>query len=87
MWQAGSILVNDLIDAYGESTVQRCFKKARAWLTCNPEKLKTTRGMPKFLNRWLAYEDKPLKQSNNSLTKDVRTTAKIVKGRPTVEGW
>lgn len=87
MWCAGEVLARNLILAYGAATTLKCFTRARAWLHCNPDKLKTEMGMPRFLNRWLSSDDRPVQQPNNSLTKDVRTTAKIVKGKPTVEGW
>ena len=39
--------------AYPHLDLEAEYAKARAWLVSNPKKLKTVRGMPAFLNRWL----------------------------------
>lgn len=41
------------VDTYGKANVDSEFGKANFWLTSNPSKRKTPRGMKKFLGSWL----------------------------------
>jgi hypothetical protein len=87
-WQCDSKTVVGLVMAYGETAVRAAFPRARMWLIAHPERRKTQKGMLRFLNRWLATPSTPgYMHNSNSLTRNVTSTAKIVKGRPTVQGW
>lgn len=87
-WQADKVMVDAFIIAYGEAAVRTAFPRAKMWLLAHPERRKTQKGMLRFLNRWLSTPSTPgYVHNKNSLNRDVRTTTKIVKGRPTVEGW
>lgn len=47
-------LIESLEAAYGRLLVWDEFPKACMWLIANPRRMKTERGMPRFLNAWLA---------------------------------
>ena len=49
-------LTRDFVLAFGEEHVTKEFLKARSWLIANPTKLKTHRGMGRYLNSWLCRE-------------------------------
>ena len=49
-------LTRDFVLAFGEEHVTKEFLKARSWLIANPTKLKTQRGMGRYLNAWLCRE-------------------------------
>ena len=77
-------LVRDFILAFGEEHVRREFLKARSWLTANPEKRKTQRGMSRYLNAWLCRQAgmkrTPIKEANKS-------DSLLSNGNTTSEGW
>ncbi len=55
-------LLGDTLSDY-QSTFRRVavvseLRKAQLWLVANPARRKTARGMPRFLNAWLAREDR-----------------------------
>jgi len=76
-------LVRDFILAFGEEHVSREFLKARSWLTANPEKRKTQRGMSRYLNAWLC------RQAGMKRTpiKENKTDSLLSNGNTTSEGW
>lgn len=43
-------------DAYPAVDVLGELKRAKAWISANPDKRKTKKGMPRFLNGWLSQE-------------------------------
>jgi len=53
-WEADGDLLRLLSGAYPRLNVLGELEKARAWLTVNPSRRKTARGMPRFLKTWMA---------------------------------
>jgi hypothetical protein len=45
---------SDLCSAYGNRFISWESSQAFLWLQSNPTRLKTSRGMPRFLNGWMA---------------------------------
>ena len=77
-------LVRDFILAFGEEHVRVEFLKARSWLTANPEKRKTYRGMGRYLNTWLCHNSGVKRTSVKQL---LQTKSLISNGKQTQEGW
>ena len=40
--------------AYPDIDIQQEFQKMKAWLLSNPQRRKTLKGMPRFINSWLS---------------------------------
>lgn len=53
-WSLTQDRIDAWVEAYPGVDVHAECKKARAWLDANPAKRKTSKGMPKFLNGWIA---------------------------------
>jgi len=53
-WAIPPSLYRDLVALYPDVDVLGELRKARAWIITNPTRRKTARGMPRFLNSWLA---------------------------------
>lgn len=53
IYQVPTELVQAFMVAYGDGIYVE-FNKAALWLIANPRKRKTERGMPRFLNAWMA---------------------------------
>lgn len=49
----GKALLKDFLFVFSEPHVRMEFVKARSWLLANPTKMKTARGMGRYLNAWL----------------------------------
>lgn len=49
----GKPLLRDFLFVFSEPHVRMEFAKARSWLLANPTKMKTARGMGRYLNAWL----------------------------------
>ena len=56
-WELGDGLADALKATYRSADVDYELEKAYLWLKVNPERLKTARGMPRFLNTWLGRAD------------------------------
>jgi hypothetical protein len=54
MWEPSGALWKLICDFYDTTFVQDECALAAMWLTANPSRMKTARGMPRFLNGWLA---------------------------------
>jgi hypothetical protein len=54
MWEPSGKLWALICDFYDATFIADECKLALLWLTANPTRLKTARGMPRFLNAWLA---------------------------------
>jgi hypothetical protein len=52
-WAASEKQTKTLQDAFPAVSVLAEYAKARAWLESNRERLKTPRGMPRFLYGWM----------------------------------
>jgi hypothetical protein len=78
-------LVRDFILAFGEEHVRREFLKARSWLTANPEKRKTQRGMSRYLNAWLCNQAGMKRTPLKSIAP--KTDSLLSNGNTTSEGW
>lgn len=46
--------IQDMRECYPQIDIDRELIKMRAWLISNPNKLKTHRGMKRFINSWLS---------------------------------
>jgi hypothetical protein len=57
-WFPSYALWAKFCEVYGEVFVRSECAKALLWLECNPSRLKTVRGMPRFLNNWLSAAHK-----------------------------
>lgn len=55
-WQASDEQIDGWSDAYPAVDVVAELRRAKAWLDSNPNKRKTARGMPAFLNRWMSRQ-------------------------------
>jgi hypothetical protein len=53
-WELKESLASTLREAYPVIDRRSEYTKAKAWLVANPDSQKTSRGMAKFLNAWLA---------------------------------
>ena len=53
LWHLSEVKLNSYLEAYKGVDVERELRKAAQWLIDNPQKRKTARGMPRFLNGWL----------------------------------
>jgi hypothetical protein len=53
-WRVTQALFESWVEAYPAVDVLAQIKAAAAWCESNPSKRKTKRGMPAFINRWLA---------------------------------
>jgi hypothetical protein len=49
-------LYDEYVEAYPGVSVMAELAKMRAWLMSNPTRMKTLRGMPRFMNDWLSKE-------------------------------
>ena len=78
-------LVRDFILAFGEEHVQREFLKARSWLTANPEKRKTQRGMSRYLNAWLCRNAGMKRTPIKAVAP--KTDSLLSNGNDSSEGW
>ncbi|MFP4501187.1 MAG: hypothetical protein ACLFTT_09330 [Candidatus Hydrogenedentota bacterium] len=65
-WTPPNDLLNELAAAFPAVDLEGELRRARAWLVSNSSKRKTARGMPKFLNGWLARAGKNEKQQTNT---------------------
>jgi hypothetical protein len=54
MWEPSGALWKLICDFYDTTFVQDECALAAMWLTANPSRMKTARGMPRFLNGWLS---------------------------------
>ena len=54
MWEPSGALWKLICDFYDATFIADECSLAVMWLTANPTRLKTARGMPRFLNGWLA---------------------------------
>jgi hypothetical protein len=77
-------LVRDFILAFGEEHVRREFLKARSWLTANPEKRKTRRGMSRYLNSWLCHQ---AGMKRTPIKETTKTDSLLSNGNTKSEGW
>lgn len=78
-------LVRDFILAFGEEHVRREFFKARSWLTANPEKRKTQRGMSRYLNSWLCRQAGMKRTPIKAVAS--KTDSLLSNGNTASEGW
>lgn len=65
---------------------QEC-KKAAMWLEANPERLKTAKGMPQFLNNWLskAFKDLPPEEPKPQRMLTIKEQGDIRRARQAAE--
>lgn len=77
-------LVRDFILAFGEEHVRVEFLKARSWLTANPDKRKTYRGMGRYLNTWLCHNSG---MKRIAVKQILETKSLLANGKQTQEGW
>lgn len=67
-WGLSPTLLKTFVESYpGVDVLAEC-KAAKAWCVANSTKRKTPRGMPAFLNRWLAKAQDSGRQSGNGRT-------------------
>lgn len=50
--------VDTMQELYPAVDVQAQLRAMKAWAICNPNRRKTAKGMPRFINRWLAEEQR-----------------------------
>ena len=62
-WPLTAEALAPLIDAYPTLDVSAECLQAKAWLEANPQRLKTARGLPRFLNAWLSRSQRTRAQS------------------------
>lgn len=68
-WECGLDDYEEYIRLYPAVDVKKAFRDMRAWCISNQDKLKTRRGVKRFVNRWLSKEqDKPDNQRNQKKT-------------------
>jgi hypothetical protein len=73
-------LYSDFCSAFGQTMVDRELTLACLWLKSNPTKLKTRRGMSRYLNAWLCRAQgekrQPIKGRSGSLLDCTNTSQK-----------
>lgn len=77
-------LTRDFVLAFGQEHVAKEFLKARLWLLANPDKLKTARGMGRYLNAWLSREAGMKRVAIKEATK---TGSLLDEGQENHSGW
>lgn len=68
IWICPDEYLNACYRQFGKSMTDREFESARFWLTSNPAKRKTAKGMTKFLGGWLDRAKTDLPAANESLS-------------------
>ena len=79
-------LTRDFVLAFGEEHVTKEFLKARSWLIANPTKLKTQRGMGRYLNAWLCHEA-GMKRTAIKEAKSPKIDSLLHNGTEDSQGW
>lgn len=77
-------LVRDFVLAFGEEHVRVEFLKSRAWLTANPAKRKTQRGMGRYLTTWLCHKSG---MKRTPIKEILKTKSLLSDGIETQTGW
>lgn len=63
-WSISPELYDTLKRCYEHVDIDKEIKKAYAWIVANPDRRKTARGMPRFLNSWIAKHVDQISRGN-----------------------
>ena len=78
-WNLPQELVDKLTSTFPRVNVEAELKKIDSWLFSNPSKIKTTKGMPRFLNNWFSNANSSLKPEGPPVRlKDLPTSGEII---------
>jgi uncharacterized protein YdaU (DUF1376 family) len=86
-WQVPDSLYREMVEAYPGVNVMAEFGKMRAWLITNSSNRRTVKGIPRFMNNWLAKaQDSPRGGNNGATRANFRNHGKTAGNIPAAAG-